>query len=222
MTPDPEAGGGGQQQPPLAPYSLSRGSLARAAEEFARRGVAILGPPALEPSVFAAVRQEAAWQRCHASWPLRTRDGRSRVPEDNVRGELGSAARGLLASPATFEIMRSVTGRAVAPSWLTSCYTYYDSPGSYLGRHCDRRGTCCLTMLLGVLSKWPPGADPPGGNQLWVYASFGDSAPKYRVTTLANRVAILDGIRWPHERPPLGPWQRVTVLSGCFETPSHE
>jgi hypothetical protein len=222
MTSDAERPAAGLEPPSLAPFSVSPGSLATAALEFARRGVAILGPPALEPGVFRALEQEAAWQRRHASWRLRNGDGRSRVPEDDVRAELGPEARNLLASPSTVDIMRTVTGRTVGTSWRTSCYTYYDFPGSHLGRHTDRVETCHFTMLLGILSEWQGGADPPGGNQLWVYTSFRDSTPKYRVTTLANRVAILDGIHYPHERPPLGPEERVTVLSACFEAYSHE
>ena len=190
--------------------------LPKLAATFQERGFAVLGPPALDAAWFAGLRQEAQHQRRHASWPLNLRNGRTRTPQDNMRGQLGPLTRHWLSSEPTRAVIRAITGRAVAPSWSPSCFTYYDAPGSYLGRHCDQQELCALGLLLGFESTWPSGEDPGDGNQLWVYPDNEAKLPVWRITTLPNRIVILNGSKFPHGRPPMKATQRVSVLSACF------
>jgi hypothetical protein len=210
LVPDTQCG------PALAPYTFSEDALTIAREQFDRFGFAVLGPDALEPSFFGELRSEAAQQRVRSCWPLRTGDGRSRVSEDNLRGHFGPLARSLMASESTASLMQAVTGEPILPSWSASCYTWYDQPGAWLGRHCDKKDACYLTMIVGIVSLWPAGTPPPPGNQLWIYCSFKDKQPLYRLTTIPNRITIVNGKKWPHERPKLGVGQDVCVLCGCF------
>jgi hypothetical protein len=186
------------------------------AATFRERGFAVLGPPALDAPLFAELQREARHQRQHASWPLNLRNGRTRTPQDNMRGQLGPVARRWLSSEGTRSLMRTITGRSVAPSWSPSCFTYYDVPGSYLGRHCDQQELCALALLLGLESTWPHGQGPGDGNQLWVYPDNVAKLPVCRITTMVNRIVILNGSTFPHGRPPVSAAQRVSVLSACF------
>jgi hypothetical protein len=199
-----------------APFAIDDDGLARAHDQFAQFGFAVFGPPALASETLRQLRAEAARQRHAASWPLRYGDGRSRVPEANLRGHFGPAACAFLTTDTVGQLMHTVTGQAVIPSWSASCYTWYDVPGAWLGRHCDKQEACFLTMLVGLESQWPAGSEPPPGNQLWIYDSFDPKPPLFRVTTLVNRITILDGKRWPHERQPVRDGQRVSVLCACF------
>jgi hypothetical protein len=200
----------------LSPFVIPEQRLQYGRQQFSRFGLAVFGPAALSHETLRQLRAEAVTQRHSASWPLRTGDGRSRVPQGNLRGHFGPAARRFLMHESVPRLMEQVTGLAVATSWSASCYTWYDVPGAWLGRHCDQQEACFLTMLVGLESEWPSGMEPPPGNQLWVYDSFDRRPPQYRVTTLVNRIVILDGKRWPHERPPVQSGQRVSVLCACF------
>jgi hypothetical protein len=199
-----------------APFVIDDAGLEQARQQFSRFGLAVFGPAALSRETLRRLRAEAGRQRHAASWALRYGDGRSRVPESNLRGHFGPVARRFLKQDSVARLMRKVTGQAVAPSWSASCYTWYDVPGAWLGRHCDKQEACSLTMLVGLESEWPAGSEPPPGNQLWIYDSFEPKPPLFRVTTLTNRIAILDGKRWPHERQPVQNGQRVSVLCACF------
>lgn len=196
--------------------SGSAGDIDMFAATFRERGFAVLGPPALDAPLFARLQREARHQRQYASWPLNLRNGRTRTPQENMRGQLGPVARGWLSSGPTRALMRAVTGRDVAASWSPSCFTYYDLPGSYLGRHCDQQELCALALLVGLESSWPSGEEPGPGNQLWVYPDNVATLPLCRITTLTNRIVILNGSKFPHGRPPIKTGQRVSVLSACF------
>jgi hypothetical protein len=200
----------------LAPFVIDEAGLKQGRDQFLQFGFTVLGPPALTNEAIQELRAEAAKQRHGGSWPLRYGDGRSRVPEANMRGHFGPVARGFLNRDSVPRLMRTITGQAVYPSWSASCYTWYDVPGAWLGRHCDKQDACFLTMLVGLESEWPTGSGPPPGNQLWIYDSFDVGRPLFRVTTLVNRITILDGKRWPHERQPVQEGQRVSVLCACF------
>ena len=207
-----------RERAPAADASALRGGAETSvlAHAFDKDGFAVLGPPALDTAQFGALRREARYQRQHASWPLNLRSGRTRTPQDNMRGQLGPVARRWLSSQRVRALMRAVSGDDVAPSWSPSCYTYYDAPGSYLGRHCDQQQLCALALLVGLDSAWPAGQTPGDGNQLWVYADNEAKLPSWRITTLENRIVILNGSRYPHGRPPMKAAQSVTVLSACF------
>jgi len=200
----------------LAPFVIDDAGLAQGRDQFSRFGFAVLGPAALTNEVIQQLRAEAVKQRHGGAWPLRYGDGRSKVPEANMRGHFGPAAQGFLRRDSVPRLMRTITGHAVSPSWSASCYTWYDVPGAWLGRHCDKRDACFLTMLVGLESEWPTVSGPPAGNQLWIYDSFEARRPTFRVTTLVNRITILDGKRWPHERQPVQEGQYVSVLCACF------
>jgi len=202
---------------PYPPFLASLDGVRKGRAQFATFGFAVFGPPALSSDTLRDLRADAARQRQRAAWPLNYGDGRSRVPEATLRGHFGPAARTFFGSSSVFHLMHAVTDEVVEPSWSASCYTWYDTPGAWLGRHCDKPDACMLTMLVGLESTWPSGKkDPPPGNQLWIYGSFEAAAPAFRVTTLVNRVVILDGKRWPHERQPVQEGQQVSVLCGCF------
>jgi hypothetical protein len=199
-----------------APSCGSPADLDTFAAMYQERGFAVIGPPALDGPLFARLQREARYKRQYASWPLNLRNGRTTTPQDNMRGQLGPVARNWLSSEPTRALMRAVTGYDVAPSWAPSCFTYYDMPGSYLGRHCDQQELCKLALLVGLDSSWPPGEAPGSGNQLWVYPDNEAPDPTWRITTLTNRIVILNGSKFPHGRPPVKAPQRVSVLSACF------
>ncbi len=200
----------------LAPFVIDEAGLEQGQDQFSRFGFAVLGPAALTNEAIQQLRAEAAKQRNAASWPLRYGDARSQVPEANVRGHFGPSARGFLSGDSVLRLMQTITGQAVSPSWSASCYTWYDIPGAWLGRHLDKQDACFLTMLVGLESHWPADSTPPPGNQLWIYDSFLASRPLFRITTLVNRITILDGKRWPHERRPVQEGQHASVLCACF------
>jgi hypothetical protein len=211
----------GRQGRCWSPFLVTPETLRRARESFAGNGFAVIGPPALSESFFLTLREEASRQRRLNSWQLRSGDGRSRVAEYNFRGHFGFRAGEFLSGGVPSALMLAVTEQPVAPSWTASCFTYYDRESSYLGRHCDKSEACFLTMIIGLESRWQ-GSNPPSGNQLWIYESVLAKLPKAKVTTLPNRIVILDGKSLPHERPAIGCGQLVNVLCACFKSANDE
>jgi hypothetical protein len=214
MTRDPAA----RPEPPAGRLSDPKPDFEQASGGFEDLGLAVIGPPILPGEHFAALRAEAEAQWRAASWPLESGDGRSRVFECNRRGHLGPAARQLMASPGTLRWLTRLTGRRVTPSWAASCYTYYRTPEAWLGRHRDHDVRCQLTMLLGLEAEWAEAT--PEGAYLLVYVDDRARAPLARIRTRPNRAIVLDGVRRPHERPPVGPQARITVLSACYTVES--
>lgn len=204
---------------PFGGFALTAAGLQAAQASFARCGVAVLGPPAVVPDGFSALRAEVCHQRRLDAWELRSHDGRSRVPEATVRSGLGPVSRAFAGDPRTIAQVRAVVGRPVEPSWAATCTTWYDHPGAWLARHLDHPERCTITVLLGVESIWPAGVPAPPGNQLWVHGSEVSTQPWLKITTRPNRAIVLDGRRWQHERPPLGAGQLVAVLCLCFREP---
>jgi hypothetical protein len=198
------------------PFLISEPQINKLRGDFERDGYAVFGPPALHHAGFRALQDESARQRQVASWRLNPGTGRSAIPQDNFRGHFGPQVRAVLSAPSVGALLREVTGESVEASWTTSCYTYYDFPGSYLSRHCDKWDTCSLTMLIGLVSRSDDGKWPGAGNQLWVWPRSPSTGPARRLTTLSNRIVILDGKRVPHGRPAMLPGQVVAVVSACF------
>jgi hypothetical protein len=200
----------------LDPFLLGGEAVARATQAFRQAGFITLESPALRPDFFGALLLEAYHQRRGACWQDWLTDQDGAVLKNCVRGYVGRCARMLMSAPGTLQLMTLLTGERVTPSWDASCYTYYEHPGSFLGRHKDKPDECAVAMIVGLESVWPRQAPTPAGNQLRLYTEpVGTTAPQV-CTTLPNRVLIFDGKSMPHERPALGAGQRVVIFSCCF------
>lgn len=202
---------------PYEPYLLTAEMVAGLRHDFARRGIAVFGPPALNLDIYEAVAVEAAEQRKAAAWPLSGGGERGKIQEQTMRGHLGPGARELMAAGATRALIKAVTGRTVQPGWSASCFTYYDEPGKYLGSHCDKEDACAVAMLSCVDARWPAGQDPGPGLQLRVYRDRTPHDLQLKVTSLPNRIVIFAGSVLAHERPAVAKGESVTTLCGCYE-----
>lgn len=194
------------------PLLVDADHVAELRADFASRGVAVVGPPALRSDVHAALASEAEVQRTHAAWDLIGDGDNDTLPQDNVRAHLGPVARELVASGAARALLQRVTGRVVVPGWSATCLTFYDAPGSYLGRHTDKPRACGLAFLLYLSASWSEAGAGPGV-QLHVEAEQG----LLRVTCHPNRLIVLDGTRLPHYRPPTRDDEQIALLAGCYE-----
>jgi hypothetical protein len=182
---------------------------AHARDEFDKLGAAVLGPPFLAPDVFAQLRADAVAQRERA-WLCDFPEipGRS-TRQFMHRAEFGALGRAFLESPEIAALIAEVTGAQLVPCYSASSYTYYEQPGDVCGRHVDRPGTSTLSLLITLDADWGP--SPSAGVGLDI-----ETVPPLRVTSRPNRAVLLHGSRWPHTRPPLGPGERVWILSCCY------
>jgi hypothetical protein len=206
------------KRPPIEPFNITATEMALLQQEFQDRGVAVLREPALKPSVWQALLQEAMTQRGVRAWRLASAGRTGEIDQDNMRGYLDSTARELLASRAVQNFLLKVTGEKLEVSWSASCYTYYDEPGSYMGEHCDKADVCKTALLLYLDARWPDGGYPGPGLQLTVFRGDNSSTPLVaRVTARSNRLVILNGGAQAHLRPPLGSGESLIMLAGCFK-----
>jgi hypothetical protein len=187
-----------------------------AAEQFARRGVAVLGPPALPADLHTALTTEARTQHATQSWALTGTRARGEIEQSNRRACLGPVARGFLGSDQVATFLHAATGRALAPSWSATCYTHYRGPGEHVGEHCDKADACAVALLVYLEAVWP-GPSPGPGLQLFVFQGDNSSTGLAAVvTTHSNRCVVLDGAKQAHLRPPLAPGESMLMLAGCF------
>jgi hypothetical protein len=188
----------------------------RLRETFRRTGVAVIGPPALDPGVHAAIAAEARVERTVSSWELHGENGvLGELPQDTIRAQLGPIARELAAAGATRALLHNLTGRTVVPGWSATCLTFYDRPGMHLGAHRDKEDACQYAILLYLDVDWPPGCEAGPGLQLHVMDAA-DEAVALRVTARPNRVIVLHGARLTHFRPALGAGERLSMLNACY------
>jgi hypothetical protein len=199
----------------LYPFVLGHRQLADLGEAYHANGFVTVDAPALQADLFGALLAESAVQRRQAYWPDWLADADGTVRKNATRGYLGRVARAFLTSPGVLALMAAVTESQMLPNPDGSCYTYYDA-GSFLGRHIDKPRECFATMLLCLESVWPQGQPPPPGNHLVLHRTADGGPGTEQVLTLANRAVILNGRTIPHERPVLGPAQRVVLLAGCY------
>jgi hypothetical protein len=201
---------------PYEPFLLDSAEAAAAALSWRRNGYAVLGPDALEPSVFEQLRAEATRERRLSAWPLRKDGSAGALREDNMRAQLGRAARELMAAGATRALLATITGRSVVPGWSASCFTYYDEPGRYMGFHCDKPDACSIAMLVTLEARWPADERPGPGMQLIIYDDGTPTVERARITSRSNRIVVLHGSVLAHERPPVRGGESVTMLCGCY------
>lgn len=190
--------------------------------EFSMSGAAVLGPPALSPALYKALAAEALTQSTNASWHLTGERSLGEIAQSNRRGFLGPLARDFMAAHETTGLLRLVTGRNLVPSWSASCYTYYDNSGHFLGEHCDKPEACRVALLVYLDARWDRGEAPSAGLMLHVFAGDSSDTPlSLRITSLPNRIVILDGAQHAHLRPKLGPRESLTMLAACYAEVDH-
>lgn len=117
----------------------------------------------------------------------------------------------------TLGLLEDVTHLRLEPAWSTSCYTYYDKPGSYMGEHCDKFDACRIAFLFYLDAAWPQAQAPGPGLQLLVFR--GDNSRTellLRITARSNRAIIPSGAEQAHYRPLLAPGESLILLAGCF------
>lgn len=190
-------------------------------EQFQDTGVAVIHEPAVGLSTWETLCAEARRQRSESAWHLYSKTAPGEIQQDNMRGYLGQAARGLLSSEGIRQFLLDVTGRHLEPAWSASCYTYYDKPGAHMGEHCDKFDECRIALLLYLESHWPQGLEPSPGLQLHVFR--GDNSGTellMRITARSNRAVILNGAEQAHLRPGLAPGESLIMLAGCFRLAS--
>ena len=191
----------------------SRPILAR---EFAEWGAAVIGPPALSPSLHAALLDEAKVQIPVAGWNLTGTRARGQIQQDSRRAHLGPVAQWFLASTEVAALLHTTTGRTLAPSWSATCYTQYIGPGQHMGEHCDKHDACAIALLIYLRAIWT-GREPSHGLRLFVFrGDNADTGIASIVTTHTNRAVILNGAQQAHLRPALAPGESLTMLAGCF------
>lgn len=201
---------------PYEPLLVSGAQVAALSQKFADEGAVVIGPPALEPAVHAALAAEARTQRRVAAWDLSSNWGEpGEVPQDTVRAHLGPYAREFVAAGATRALLQAVTGHVVIPGWSATCLTFYDRAGMHLGPHRDKEDACQYALLVYLESGWPVGSEPSAGLQLHI-RDADDEGVALRVTAHANRVIVLHGARLTHFRPPLADGESMTMLNGCY------
>jgi Tfp pilus assembly protein PilF len=176
-------------------------------DAIAAAGFAPLGPPALADALFEALRAEAAAQRS-SGWgkPLG-----AAVDHDAWRANLGPKGFAYATAPETLALIGSAVGEPVSFSGEASCYTYYETAGSFLGRHCDRLESCAYTLILYLEAEVPPAQAPSAGMTLLVHGE-----PPTSIATLPNRLVLGRGAQVWHERPPLASGERVVALTACY------
>src|SRR5687768_9910429 len=108
---------------PYEPFTVTSKAAAEAATSFRENGYAVIGPDALHRGVFEAIAAEAVSERRLSSWPLRKDGSTGDLREDNMRAQLGRAARELMAAGATRALLATITQKSVLPGWSASCYT---------------------------------------------------------------------------------------------------
>lgn len=189
---------------------------------FSISGAAVLGPPALNLAWYKALVEEARTQSTNASWHLTGERCSGEIAQSNRRGFLGPVARGFVAALETTGLLRAVTGRNLVPSWSASCFTYYDNSGHFLGEHCDKPEACRVALLVYLDARWDRGEVPSAGLMLHVFAGDSSDTPlSLRITSLPNRIVILNGAQNAHLRPKLGPGESLTMLAACYAEVDH-
>lgn len=189
---------------------------------FALSGAAVLGPAALTPTWHHALTEEAREQGAINGWRLTGRRSAGEIAQDNRRGFLGPHARSFMAASPTTELLRHVTGHALVPSWSASCYTYYEEPGHFLGEHCDKAEACRVAVLVYLDARWNIDEGPGPGLMLHVFAGDSSDTPlSLRITSLTNRIVILNGASHAHLRPALALGESLTMLAACYTKADH-
>lgn len=202
-------------QQTLLPFLISSSELAQLQQQFQRYGAAILGPDAIEPSLFYQLQQESQQQYQHASWPLKSKGVKNKVNEDTQRAHLGPISQSLM-QLAGQTLLPRVTGQRVEPGWAASCFTYYQYPGQYLGAHTDQKRDCTIALLITVDAQWKHSLNAGPGLQLHVYEDNTPQTLQMRITSWPNRLIILNGSQRSHCRPPLALGESVAVMCGCY------
>jgi hypothetical protein len=189
---------------------------------FSTNGAAVFGPPALSTAWHKALVEEARTQSANASWHLTGERSSGEIAQSNRRGFLGPLARDFMAAHETVGLLRAITGRNLVPSWSASCYTYYDNSGHFLGEHCDKFDACRVALLVYLDARWGCGEAPSAGLMLHVFAGDSSDTPlSLRITSLPNRIVILNGTQHAHLRPKLGPGESLTMLAACYTEIDH-
>lgn len=201
---------------PYEPFLVTAREVADLRAAYARGGVAVIGPPALDPRAHRMLIDEASEQRRVASWKLVGDPEPGKIHQDNTRGHVGPAGRELLAAGATGALLKAVTGHALAPGWSATCLTFYDEPGKHMGLHTDKPDACFAGLLLYLDARWPEGGPPSAGMQLHIYDDDRGSTLKLRVTARPNRAVIFFGSQLAHCRPPIAAGESLVMLNGCF------
>ena len=204
--------------PWLAP--LSAGALAAARAQYAAHGLAVLDPCLTEDALRAMIAEAedarlAAWVCQHAFEPGKSIDQRA------LRAEFGPLAKALLESEALGALLAAVSGGPLEVCYRSSSYTYYETPGDFCGAHVDRSGKPTVTFILGLDARAL--GERSGGMELRAYPGSPDrrsrTSPMLRVSTHVTRAVIVWGSEVVHERLPIGPGERIAVLSCCFIPP---
>lgn len=201
----------------FSPFLVAHADVERLHADFATVGAAVLGPLAVEEQLLAGIAREAQEQRRSSAWRLPSAGHESVANQVTVRAQLGPLTRQLMAAGATRSLIQAVTGRLVLPDWGTSCFTYYDEPGSWLGFHCDNPISCTVAFLFYIEAAWP-GTEPGEGLQLHVCSRSTPEDVILRVTGHPGRLILLNGAEQAHGRPPLDDGESLVLLSGCYRT----
>jgi hypothetical protein len=201
---------------PYEPFLPTGDDVHRLRETFAETGVAIIGPPALDPGLHEAIVAEARVERAVSAWTLHGQRGvPGSLAQDTVRAQLGPLARELAAAGATRALLHTLTGRTVVPGWSATCLTFYDRAGMHLGAHRDKEDACQYAILLYLEAEWPPGSEAGPGLQLHIMDPT-DEHVAMRVTARPNRAIVLHGARLTHFRPALDEGERLSMLNACY------
>jgi hypothetical protein len=198
------------------PFQIDDAGAEQATEKFKESGFFTL-EAALAPDFYGALMLEAFQQRSAEVFPDWLMDPTGAVFKNSIRGYPGHYAGLLMMAPRTLALLEKITGEPLEASWESTCYTYYEGVGSCTGKHVDDADSCSVTMLVGLESVWPHGAEIPPGNHLRVF-TVGEKATAVDIPTLPNRVLILNGKSIPHERPVLAEGQKVTILAAGFRS----
>ena len=202
---------------PYEPFRVTAREAAEMRLQFSRVGVAVYGPPALDPWLVSALIEEAQEQRRVASWSLVGERKRGQIYQDNIRAHLGPICREFLAAGATGALLKAVTGYSLVPGWSATCLTYYDQPGKHMGLHTDKKDACFIGLLVYLSSSWPEERPPSPGLQLHIYKDDHGGELLARVTSRANRIIIFMGSELSHARPPLEEGETLMMLNGCYQ-----
>ncbi|MEE1619875.1 hypothetical protein ACQ7DA_00550 [Zafaria sp. J156] len=149
--------------------------------------------------------------------------GRGGTPARRLRTAGGGAVQdAFYARPALAARLAAVCGTAVEPTGGRGSYSYYVSPGDYLGLHLDI-DTCDVTLITLLRDDAPD--DDPAGALLVHLAHFGARLEDVRadprtgagaVKARPGQSIVLLGGLLPHETVPVGPAGPRIISALCF------
>jgi len=199
-----------------SPYMVDSATVGKLRASFREQGVAVLGPPAITAAAHGDLVAESLAQRKLQTWRVtETGEDPWTLPQDLVRVHLGDSARELIDSHSTATLLKAITDWSTEPAWNSSCFTFYDRPGTFIGRHTDRLDLCQLGILLYLEVQWQE-SQPGPGLQLNIDGDGNVPWTKLQIDSRANRIVVFHGARFVHHRPPMGVGESLSLLNCCF------